>query len=69
MRSERHTFIVRTYRHTDTHRVFLGQQLLIVFSVAAKLVSQLHLAVDGLGQVLGQDVVMSLRVRERQLEV
>lgn len=51
--------------HTHTHRVFLGQQLLIVLSVTAELFGELHLAVDGLSQVLGQDVVMSLWVKER----
>lgn len=45
---------------THTHRLFLWKQLFIVLSVTPELVCKLHLAVYGLSQVLGQDVLTSL---------
>lgn len=49
-----------THKDAHTHRLFLCEQLFIVLSVAPKLLRQLHLAVYGLRQVLGQDVLSRL---------
>lgn len=51
----------RRQTHTLTHHLVLPEQLLVLLSVTPELLGQLHLAVYGLGQVLGQDVLMSLR--------
>ncbi len=43
-----------------THRLLLCEQLFILLSVTSELLCELHLAVYGLSQVLGQDVPTSL---------
>lgn len=56
-----------TQKNINTHPTLFREQLFILLSVTPELLCQFHLAVDGLGQILGQDVLTRLR-RTRQDE-
>lgn len=59
------TQIVTKNKEEATNLLFLSEQLLVLLSVTPELLSQLHLTVDGLSQVLGQNVLMSLTRTQR----
>lgn len=52
--------MIEAQKHTHTHPLLLRVQLLILLSVTPEMLRKLHLAVYGLSQVLGQDVLTSL---------